>query len=195
MATQEARLDEWRSAAGEVIRASRRSRRFDSLYCVLCKVFCRRKGEDRTRQKKRGATYQDRLVEAAEKGVAQHDSWLRQGSGYIEAEGHSVLWSSLRHVRVVEGEETFKFRQDEIVQNVSVGGAQKAFDLNLPELGPYKIDYSPNGRHLLIGGRKGHLAEFDWQTGKLLTEIQVYAVDPVQFHDGVLVRCTRAYET
>ena len=77
----------------------------------------------------------------------------------------------------LEGEDTFRFRQEDIVRNVPLGGAQKAFDLSLPELGPYKIDYSPNGRHLLIGGRKGHLAEFDWQTGKLLTEIQVYLCD------------------
>ena len=32
------------------------------------------------------------------------------------------------------------------------------FDLALPNFGPYTLDYSRNGRHLLIAGTKGHIA-------------------------------------
>lgn len=47
--------------------------------------------------------------------------------------------------------------------------------MNLDQLGPYRCDYTPNGRHLILAGRRGHIATLDWQSGtkKLITEIQV----------------------
>lgn len=35
------------------------------------------------------------------------------------------------------------------------------FDLKLPDLGPYAIDFTRNGRFLVLGGRRGHLAMLD----------------------------------
>ncbi|CAJ0639362.1 15117_t:CDS:2, partial [Entrophospora sp. SA101] len=40
------------------------------------------------------------------------------------------------------------------------------FNINLPTFGPYTIDYTRNGRYLLMGGRKGHIATLDWQGWK-----------------------------
>lgn len=76
-------------------------------------------------------------------------------------------------------ERTARITQREIRESVAVDSARKSFALDLPGgkasvgLGPYRHDYTRNGRHLLLGGRKGHLAAFDWQAGKLLCEIQV----------------------
>lgn len=84
---------------------------------------------------------------------------LENESGFLEAEG--------------ELERTYKVRQDEIVANVTVETAKKRFELNLDQLGPYLCDYSRNGRELLIGGRKGHVATMDWREGKLGCEIQL----------------------
>ena len=70
-------------------------------------------------------------------------------------------------------ERTYKFTQAEIKKHVDVQTARKAFNLNLPDLGPYTIDYSRTGNHLLIGGAKGHVATFDWKQGILSSEIQV----------------------
>jgi len=39
--------------------------------------------------------------------------------------------------------------------------------------GRYKIDYTRNGKFLLLGGSKGHLALMDWKEKKLCFEIQV----------------------
>lgn len=63
-----------------------------------------------------------------------------------------------------------RLTQSEIQHAVDVTSAQKHFDLNLKDFGPYWINYSRNGRHLLLGGAKGHCASFDWQTKRLSCE-------------------------
>jgi len=70
-------------------------------------------------------------------------------------------------------EKTYKFKQEDIVKNVDISSAQKHFDLKFDQFGPYSLNYSRNGRHLLIGGKKGHIGAFDWQSGKLSCEIQL----------------------
>ncbi|VUC33436.1 unnamed protein product [Clonostachys rosea] len=72
-----------------------------------------------------------------------------------------------------ELERTYKVRQDEIVNDVAVETAKKRFELKLDALGPYVFDYSRNGRELLLGGRKGHVAAMDWREGKLTCEVQL----------------------
>lgn len=80
------------------------------------------------------------------------------------------------------GERTWRVGQDEIVAEVGSAAASKRFDLKLDDMGDYKIDYTRNGRHLAIASSKGHVATFDWQAGKLLSEIQLReAVRDVKF--------------
>lgn len=83
---------------------------------------------------------------------------LNEESGYLVAESD---------------EETTEYTQSEIVQNVDITSASKCFKLNLEEFGPYKINYTKNGRHLLLGGRKGHIAALDWTAKKLYCEFSV----------------------
>ncbi|CAL1535789.1 unnamed protein product [Lymnaea stagnalis] len=74
---------------------------------------------------------------------------------------------------VLEGDKTFQISQSDIKSQADESTQQKIFDLRLNQFGPYRIDYTRNGRHLLIGGAKGHVAAFDWQTKKLHCEINV----------------------
>ena len=53
-----------------------------------------------------------------------------------------------------------------------VQNAHDIFNLRLPEFGPYSIDITKNGKHLLLAGRKGHLAMLDWKTKGLVCEFQ-----------------------
>lgn len=99
------------------------------------------------------AQYQEALNSAA-----ATDMLLPEETGFLEAEGM---------------EKTFKFGQDELREAVDVGTAAKQIDLKLPEFGPYLIDFTRNGRGLLIGGKLGHVAAMDWRTGRLDCELHL----------------------
>ncbi|KAI7906406.1 WD40-repeat-containing domain protein [Cokeromyces recurvatus] len=101
---------------------------------------------------------QERNSRDAARAAARAELLLQEETGYLEAEGL---------------EKTFKFRQDQLIPSLDVNTASKIFTLDLPQFGPYAIDYTRNGRHLLIGGHKGHIAAFDWQTGGLHFETHV----------------------
>ena len=96
--------------------------------------------------------------------AARADRWLLpEAAGTLEAEG--------------DVEQTWNFRQQSIVREVDVRAARKAFDLQLPQLGPYNIAFTRNGRHMLMAGDKGHLAMVEWQRARLTTEVQVRGWD------------------
>ncbi|KAJ3309827.1 Small subunit (SSU) processome component [Boothiomyces sp. JEL0838] len=95
--------------------------------------------------------------EAAYK-AAQAELLLTQDAGYLEQEGMERTW---------------KFSQKELKNAVDVNTSRKMFDLKLPEFGPYALNYTRNGKYMIIGGRKGHVATFDWQEGKLGCELHL----------------------
>jgi U3 small nucleolar RNA-associated protein 7 len=101
---------------------------------------------------------EDKFQEAALK-AKDAEILLENTGGFLEAE--------------TELERTYKVRQDEVVRDTAVEASQKRFDLKLDQLGPYICEYTRNGRELLLAGRKGHLATFDWREGKLGCELQL----------------------
>eukprot|EP01095_Lingulamoeba_sp_RSL-Kostka_P013007 TRINITY_DN525_c9_g1_i1.p1 TRINITY_DN525_c9_g1~~TRINITY_DN525_c9_g1_i1.p1 ORF type:complete len:553 (-),score=201.60 TRINITY_DN525_c9_g1_i1:29-1552(-) len=70
-----------------------------------------------------------------------------------------------------ELEKTYKITQKELIPEFDIQTIRNVFDLKLDEFGPYTIDFSRNGKHVLLGGRRGHLAMFDYKSKKLLTEL------------------------
>ena len=84
---------------------------------------------------------------------------LEHESGFLEAE--------------TELERTYKVRQKDVKESIGIETAKKGFELAL-DFGPYSMDYSRNGRKLLLAGRKGHVAVTDWQAGQLGCEIHLH---------------------
>jgi U3 small nucleolar RNA-associated protein 7 len=108
---------------------------------------------------KRQLVEKEVLFEEAAVTASKVEQWLLPSEGgYLEAEGL---------------EDTRHFSQESIVKEVDVTSARKAFDLSLPDLGPYVQDYNRSGRYLVLAGRKGHLAIMDWKQARLIMELQV----------------------
>lgn len=90
--------------------------------------------------------YQDAVL-----GAKDAEILLENQSGFLRPES--------------ELERTYKVRQEDISEAVSVQQAKKSFELKL-DLGPYCADYTRNGKQLLLAGQKGHIATCDWRSGK-----------------------------
>ena len=63
--------------------------------------------------------------------------------------------------------------QNELKESLPVQVANDIFDLRLTDFGPYSsLSVTKNGRHVLLGGNKGHLAMLDWKRKNLVVEFQ-----------------------
>jgi len=98
----------------------------------------------KTTFKRREISKKEKKTKLAARLAARAELLLPEESGFLEPD---------------TDEFTSQFTQTEIVRSVDITSATKQFDLNL-KFGQYAIDYSRNGRKLLIGGRLGHLVRF-----------------------------------
>ncbi|CDU17079.1 U3 small nucleolar RNA-associated protein 7, putative [Plasmodium yoelii] len=68
--------------------------------------------------------------------------------------------------------DSIKISQKYIYEHADVGTQKKVFDLHL-NLGPYKCNYSRNGKYLLVTGEKGHISLLDTHNMESLCELNV----------------------
>ncbi|BAM40989.1 uncharacterized protein TOT_030000250 [Theileria orientalis strain Shintoku] len=97
------------------------------------------------------------LLEHSKKDVEHTSIILPNEPGYIVAS---------------EDEKTYSLTQDKLLSIVDQGTKKKALNLNL-SYGPYFVDFSPNGRYMLLGGEKGQLSMICMQTYKDFFDISV----------------------
>ncbi|KAK9454284.1 WD40-repeat-containing domain protein [Dipodascopsis uninucleata] len=100
----------------------------------------------------------DQRFKEAARAAKSTELLLQEEAGFLEAEGM---------------EKTYKVTQEDLRKQVDVTTAQRGFELKLDHFGPYRLDYTRNGRKLLLGGRKGHVAAFDFREGSLDTELHL----------------------
>ncbi|CDJ65646.1 WD domain, G-beta repeat-containing protein, putative [Eimeria necatrix] len=114
--------------------------------------------QSRTAKRSRGTIKRQRALEQkVQESVSAVNSLLTETEGFLEAEGL---------------EKTYKFTQADILENVSEEIGKKAFRLGL-SFGPYFVDYTRGGRHLLLGGQKGNLGVLDCHEMKTICEVNV----------------------
>ncbi|KAL8578958.1 hypothetical protein ACOMHN_001920 [Nucella lapillus] len=109
---------------------------------------------------------------------------MQQKNGRKKAEKKSSKLDDVEEPGLIEygsDEDPDRLTQTEIAEAVDVTSASKYFELNLTEFGPYSINYSRNGSHLLLGGLQGHVAAFEWQTKRLVFEMNTDHTDCVQW--------------
>jgi U3 small nucleolar RNA-associated protein 7 len=100
---------------------------------------------------------QDNIIDSAKKTAAT-EVLLPSEAGIIESEGN---------------EKTYKLRQEVLKNYVDLNTSKNMIDLQLPNFGPYRVDYTRNGRYLLFGGQRGHIAIMDSHTFIANAELQL----------------------
>lgn len=100
----------------------------------------------------------DEQIRETEESLQQYQQLLPEPEGFLETTD--------------AGEALWKTSQAQLKNSVPMSVACRRYDLSLP-YGPYKISFTGNGRNILIGGNRGHLASFDAKTGHLKSELEV----------------------
>ncbi|KAH8235514.1 hypothetical protein KR032_001806 [Drosophila birchii] len=120
----------------------------------------------KTRHFKEQQTRKEVYLEYATEQAARTELLLQEIPGQLEPD---------------EGETTAELRQSELAGHVDLQSAAKHFNLSMDH-GPYQLRYTKNGRHLLLGGRRGHVAAFDWVTKRLHCEFNAMeSIEDVQW--------------
>jgi U3 small nucleolar RNA-associated protein 7 len=101
----------------------------------------------------------EKKIDEAARTAAQAEILLPTTAGAMEPEN--------------EMERTARLPQWKIAQAVDEQTRRKAYNMRLEKFGPYRSCYTTNGQHLLLGGRKGHIAVVDWESARITRELHV----------------------
>ena len=99
----------------------------------------------KTKYGQKMAQRREEMARSVEETAARAEILLEEDAGYLETG---------RTEEEVE-EFTARVTQTLLKRNVDTESARKGFELNLSQFGPYTLDYTRNGRGLVLGGRKG----------------------------------------
>ena len=101
----------------------------------------------------------EKKISTAARRAAQAEILLPTEAGGLEAEG--------------EMEKTSRVTQQQVAAEVDLQTQRKGYNMTLDRLGPYRACYTADGKHVLLGGRKGHVAIVQWNGCKITHELQL----------------------
>jgi U3 small nucleolar RNA-associated protein 7 len=144
---------------GEKLRTVQRNERAKA-YANGAKLKTNRKETQREEVRTRLGRLEERISSAAQLNVSREEYMLSGERGFIEAEEGTL-------------ERTGKVTQKDVSHSVATQAGAQVYNLDLNELGPYRVDWTSNGRFLLLSGNKGHVAVMNAQQPKLVTELHL----------------------
>lgn len=101
----------------------------------------------------------EELFKRSAKAAANVEKWLMPSEGgFLETDGI---------------EKTYRIKQESLGHEVDILSSKNQYDMVLPELGPYTLDFTPSGRYMALAGRKGHVGVLDVKNMSLIKEFQV----------------------
>jgi len=121
------------------------------------------------------------LAKKAKDAAARAEILLTTEPGYVLFPAYPLFffWLAVSDLGIsfiqteAETEATWKVKQSDIKAAVGALAANKSFELNLDKYGPYTLDYTRNGRFMVLGGSKGHVALIDIVKSKSLCELNL----------------------
>ena len=91
-----------------------------------------------------------------------------------------------------ENEKTLKVSQDYLKNTLPKYNADNIFDLELEDKAPFYIDYTRNGKYLLLAGEKGNISMLDWKEKNLICEFDTDSkISNVTLYRGRNYSCIR----
>jgi len=130
--------------------------------------------DSRKRRFQRGSTLNTQGIRDKKlKGMLDKHEKKYQNSLNQAARNDILMTEDVGFLETEEGEESWQIKQSEIKKAVDISSASKQFELNLRQFGPYNTDYTRNGRHLLLGGKRGHIVAVEWFSKQLMCEVNV----------------------
>lgn len=151
----------------------KKKRKLSEIEVKKSKYDREQKGEDVVETEGSGKAY---LKGAKSMGLRKKLQKNEERTNYAidsAARAEVLLPSEQGYMTATGMNKTYRFAQTDLKDVVDESSKRKMFNLKLDKFGPYCMDYTKNGKFLLLGGRKGHLSLLDWKTFALKCEIHV----------------------
>lgn len=84
-----------------------------------------------------------------------------------------LLQADAGFIEMDNGVKTFKLKQKDLRNHVDKNTSRNIMDLRLTNFGPYRVNYSRNGRHMIFSGSAGHVATMDCHKSTVGMELQL----------------------
>ena len=132
-----------------------------------------RRGGSARAQTLENKPYMDSLIAKANTTLPKSIRVSTERKKTLLRDAELLLPNSVGRMEMEGGtDRSWRISQDEIVNSIGIEAARGRKEFTL-DGGPYRARYTRNGRHMAVVGQKGHIATFDWQTGTILSELQL----------------------